>query len=325
MINHRFLRIASFVLILIILTACGGTPASIVEPTSPPPPEPTITATPEPSLGSSRVNPVDGAVLVYVPEGDFLRGSDHQEASFVEKPQRSIYLDAFWIYQHPVTNAQFAAFVETSGYQTTAEDAGWSWAYDGDSSVEMEGAAWQSPAGPGSTIAGMDDYPVLHVSWFDAQAYCAWADGRMPTEAEWGKAARGDDGRDYPWGDSPVTGERANYCDVNCPFEWADADQDDGYLGPSPVGSYPAGASPYGAMDMVGNVWEWAADWFSEIYYEFSQEDNPQGSSSGETRAVRGGSWYNNASSMRVTFRHGFPPDLTIDMLGFRCVQPAGD
>lgn len=325
MAHDRVFKFAFLVVSMIILVACGQVPGPAADPTRAPTTEPMPTPLPEPTpgVGSSIVNPADVAVLVYVPEGEFLRGSDQAGASGMEKPQRMVFLDAFWIYQHPVTNAQFAAFVDASGHQTIAEGAGWSWAFDGDDWAELDGVTWREPQGPGSTIAGREDHPVLHVSWFDAEAYCAWAGGRLPTEAEWEKAARGDDGRNYPWGDTPVTGDRANFCDVNCPFEWAEADQDDGYLGPSPVGSYPAGASPYGTLDMAGNVWEWVADWFFPDYYGFAPDQNPAGPLSGDLRVVRGGSWYNNVNSMSVTFRHRFTPDSTIDLLGFRCLHQA--
>jgi formylglycine-generating enzyme required for sulfatase activity len=275
--------IVVMILTLVLLaSACNGTDRwtdadALIEATETPLPSltatetplPTATPTPEPTLGigSTIVNPVDGAVLVYVPEGEFLMGSEDDDAWDDEKPQRLVYLDAFWIYQHPVTNTQFAAFVDASGHQTMAEETGWAWVWDGRNWMQTEGATWGAPEGPGSSLAERGDHPVVQVSWFDATAYCQWAGGRLPTEAEWEKAARGTDGRRFPWGDDPVAGDRANFCDVNCPMNWADESRDDGYAGTSPVGSYPAGASPYGALDMAGNVWEWVADLYGADYY----------------------------------------------------------
>ena len=288
-------------------------------------PEPTATSTPtitpEPTLGigSTMVNPVDEAVLVYVPEGEFLMGSEDDDAWDDEKPQRLVYLDAFWIYQHPVTNAQFAAFVDASGHQTSAEETGWAWAWDGSNWVQTAGTYWRAPEGPGSSLDGRDNHPVIQVSWFDANAYCQWAGGRLPTEAEWEKAARGTDGRRFPWGDDPVTGDRANFCDVNCPMDWADEIRDDGYATTSPVDSYPAGASPYGALDMAGNVWEWVADWYAADYYRRSPDQNPTGPTSGESHVLRGGSWSSFDGNLRVSNRGWYCPGCWYFINGFRC------
>ena len=283
----------------------------------------TPTITPEPTLGigSKMVNPVDGAVLVYVPEGEFLMGSEDDDAWNDEKPQHLVYLDAFWLYQHPVTNAQFAAFVDASGQQTTAEEIGWNWVWDGSNWVQTDGAYWGAPEGPDSSVAGREDHPVVQVSWSDATAYCQWAGGRLPTEAEWEKAARGTDERRFPWGDDPVTGDRANFCDVNCPMDWADKSQDDGYEQTSPVGSYPAGASPYGALDMAGNVWEWVADYYEAGYYRRAPAENPTGPTSGAAHVLRGGSWSSFWGNLRVSNRGWYCPGCWYYINGFRCLS----
>ena len=138
--------------------------------------------------------------------------------------------------------------------------------------------------------------------------------------SEWEKAARGTDGRNYPWGNSPVTGDKANFCDVNCQNSWAENTQNDGYANTAPVGSYQADVSPYDVLDMAGNVWEWVADWYDEAYNSWSPYENPPGPSVGTMRVLRGGSWYDQAKHIRVSYRGIHVPDESLMDYGFRCI-----
>lgn len=259
-------------------------------------PTPTSTVELNLEIGSTLVNPADTAMMVYVPEGDFLMGSEDSDASSSEAPEHQVWLDAFWIYQTEVTNGQYRQCVE-------------------DGACELPGniTNYQNPF--------YSDYPVGFVSWFKADSYCQWAGGQLPTEAEWEKAARGTDGRKYPWGNEPVTGYRANYCDINCQTHNADTNQNDGYERISPVGRYPNGASPYGALDMAGNMWEWVADWYSRDYYSRAAYENPIGPTSGDDRVVHGGSWTSLQKFLRGSFRSYLSPDGWWDNLGFRCIS----
>ena len=278
-----------------------------------------VPTTPTPGVGRTRIAPTDGMVQVYVPAGEFTMGSE--DGDYDEKPVHTVYLDAYWLDQTEVSNAQFAQFVAATGHQTTAEQEGGGYTYTTDGWNYTPGANWQRPQGPGSNLNGLDNHPVVLVSWPDATAYCEWAGRRLPTEAEWEKAARGTDERVYPWGNT-FDGNRLNYCDANCPFDtWKDGNVDDGYQFTAPVGSYPSGASPYGALDMAGNVWEWVADWYDERYYARSPARNPTGPTSGDFMVLRGGSWRDNRYNLRCATRGGNAPDVRFHDFGFRCAS----
>ena len=284
-------------------TPVPPTPTSKPATATPLPPTPTpVPATPTPAqpvAGATRVWEKDGSVMVYVPAGEFIMGSPDGEGDSDEHPQHTVYLDAFWIDRTEVTNEQYRGCVEagTCPAPTTCD--------------------WGEPTYSDSSKA---DHPVVCVSWEDAKAYCEWAGKRLPTEAEWEKASRGTDGRKYPWGDG-FDGSRLNFCDANCEFYHKDSDADDGYQRTAPVGSYVEGASPYGALDMAGNVWEWCQDWYDEDYYDSLPQRNPPGPDLGEYRVVRGGSWYGIEWDVRSACRLGFAPAFRNDFVCFRCVS----
>jgi formylglycine-generating enzyme required for sulfatase activity len=263
-------------------------PTKLPEPTRPPP---TTQPTPTPIIVVTRVSEKDGMVMVHVPVGEFLMGSadSDKDAQSDEKPQHTVYLDAFWIDRTEVTNAQYKKCVQAGACKASG--------FASDSKYNA------------------DNQPVVGVSWDAAQAYCQWAGRQLPTEVQWEKAARGAqaDGRIYPWGNQPTTCEYAvmndgsgNGCGKG------DA--------PWPVGSKPQGASPYGALDMAGNVWEWVADWYDEKYYASSPPKNPPGPSSGQDRVLRGGSWYNGQAGARAASRGRNSPGDRYNNVGFRCV-----
>lgn len=296
--NKSFQRVFWGFLTVLFLAACG-TPVS-----------------------KEKISEVDGMVLMYVPEGDFIMGSDNGKPD--ERPAHTVYLDAFWIDQTEVTNEMFRAFVNDTGYKTEIEDMGWSYVYGAfvdkpKVEDEISGADWEHPLGPESNIEGIENHPVVNVTWNDATAYCKWAGRRLPTEAEWEKAARGTEGATYPWGNGDVTDGLLNFADVNIPGVGSDNSIDDGYKMTSPAGSYPQGASPYGVLDMAGNVLEWVADWYEVFYYASSPESNPTGPTSGVVRVARGGSWVNDAMNARSFFRIKWPPQTGGNDSGFRC------
>jgi serine/threonine-protein kinase len=250
----------------------------------------------------------DGAELVYVPQGEFIMGSDPGELYFwgAETPKHSVLLDAFWIYRTEVTNTMYRACVEVNACPHPTEI--FSRTHDDYFPNEK-----------------FDDYPVIYVTHEAALSYCVWAGARLPTEAEWEKAARGTDGRLFPWGNDELQNYHANFCDNGCPNPESQEEMelDDGYRDVAPVGSFPAGSSPYGAWDMSGNVLEWAADWYSQSYYGISPYENPTGPESGSKHVIRGGSWWSGRDGLRPAARASKDPDYSSDMVGFRCAIDA--
>jgi formylglycine-generating enzyme required for sulfatase activity/DNA-binding CsgD family transcriptional regulator len=263
-------------------------PLSTVIPTEPPIPAASPTIIP-PEI----IDPKDGMILVYIPEGEFNMGSVDKES-----PPHLVYLDAYRIDKTEVTNAQYALCV-ASGVCTKPANI------------------YSSTRGSYYDNNQYADYPVIFVSWDQAAAYCSWAGRRLPTEAEWEKAARGLEGFVYPWGYT-FNGTFANYCDVNCPNPWKGPD-DDGYTDTSPVGNYPRGASMYGVLDMAGNVHEWVADWYAP--YASEPQTNPTGPASGQDKIIRGGSWGDDPDHLRSDIRSSINPNNWMDFIGFRCTR----
>ncbi|MEC3916895.1 formylglycine-generating enzyme family protein [Nocardia sp. CDC160] len=274
--------------------------------------------------------------LVDLPGGQFLMGGDDSDAvpGDGEGPVRPVRISAFAIAPYAVTNAEFAEFVSTTGYLTDAERFGWSFVFAGFLSAALRrgvrrpaatpwwcavpGAIWHAPEGPGSDIGGRMDHPVVHVSWRDARAYCAWAGVRLPTEAEWEYAARGGlEHARYPWGDEPASGGeyRCNIWRGSFPTR---NDATDGYRGTAPVDAFAPNG--FGLHNMAGNVWEWCADrWHTEHGRE--PRVDPRGPADGTTRVMRGGSYLCHDSycnRYRVAARTHNTPDSTSGNTGFR-------
>ena len=250
-----------------------------------------------------------GSGLVLVPAGWFIMGGNQYTN---HKPQRRVYLDAFYIDKYPVTNVRFSRFVEATSHRTDAEpgEGGLVWDRSKRKWEKKSAASWKAPTGGDSSYRNRLRHPVVQVSWEDARSYCRWAGKRLPTEAEWEKAARGVNGRKYPWGNDWADGSKVI---------WGKNSGDETH----PVDrTYNTHRSPYGAVDMSGNVWEWARDWFKADYYRSAPARNPKGAASGLWRVVRGGSWsVNNPTVFRAAFRFGDQPGSRNNVLGFRCAK----
>ena len=236
----------------------------------------------------------DPVPMLTIPAGEFLMGSVQGTARTDEWPQRSVYLDAFAIDQVEVTNERYLAFVTTTGHRNPP-----------------------NPYGDGAlvSVTGIEHLPVVQITWYDAKTYCSWAKKRLPTEAEWEKAARGTDGRLFPWGNEPATSRRANF-----DREWQ------GEKTLHAVGSLPGGDSPYGVKDMAGNAREWVQDWYDPEYYGHAQDRNPQGpDKKGVVRSIRGGSWHSPVSDITTTARGRGGFALQTHGTGFRCARGLED
>lgn len=266
----------------------------------------------------------DGAPMMLVPAGEFLMGSDEGKAD--EKPVHRVFLDAFYLDKYEVTNKLFQKFVHATGYVTTAEKVGGAWGCTPSNQCkEITGANWRKPEG-GETVfvSNRDEHPVVSVSWVDAEAYCRWANKRLPTEAEFEYANRGGTQTTYWWGDG-IPGSRrvANIADQAAKQQFSSwpimPRYDDGYARTAPVGSFDP--NPFGLYDTTGNVWEWTADWYGKDYYDRSASRNPTGPPNGEYRVLRGGSWGIIPPLVRSAERGSAAPAAQIANGGFRCAK----
>ena len=304
--------------------------------------------------------------MVMIPSGDFLMGSKDEQAREDEAPVHPVHVDAFWMDQTEVTNFQFKGFIDATGYVTTAEKKP-NWeelkkelppdtpkpndsllkaaslvfeATDGPVNLNDYGAwwhwtskaSWRSPKGKGSSIENKMDHPVVHISWYDAQAFASWLGKRLPTEAEWEWAASGGVNEKYPWGDEAVTNgaPKANAWEGSFPYNNTLKDQ---FFYTAPVGSFKP--NPFGLFDMAGNVWEWCSDWYDYTYYESFESNkviNPQGPEAPydpyqpylKQKVMRGGSFLCNdayCSGYRVASRMKSSPDTGLHHTGFRLVK----
>jgi iron(II)-dependent oxidoreductase len=235
--------------------------------------------------------------MVYIPSGEFIMGSSDKDVEMFlqlfiyrrpsrfanEQPQHTVYLDSFYIDKYEVTNARYGEFIKATGHS--------------------------APVYWNNELYNQPEQPVIGITWEDARAYAEWAGKRLPTEAEWEKAARGTDGRIWPWGNE-WDAAKLNGNDVGAI---------DGYIYSSPVGSFPQGASPYGVHDMAGNAWEWIEDWYDANYYSYSPKINPKGPASGNYHVLRGGDWSMNKDFTRCASRFGLGPGSMLT--GFRCAK----
>jgi len=326
-------RWASAAFLLVVLTVvwvviCGAVerPAERVSPAPQVNAAAVVWRTPEPpadpQAGDVWVNPKDGAEMVYVPAGEFIMGSTNAdiaplrnqrpkppaEGSNDETPQFRVRLPAYWIDKCEVTMARYRRFCRETGREMPAAP-NWGW---------------------------QDDHPIVNVTWHDAAAYAGWVGERLPTEMEWEKAARGTDGRKYPWGSQWPTAGSGNFGDEALTREDPESASwcflvgnspplmgyDDGYAHTAPVGSFPRGASPYGALDMAGNVWEWTADRYDKDAYRRYANGDLTPPASGTDMVLRGGSWNFDAwTYFRCARRLNRTPDSRLSVDGFRCVR----
>ncbi len=254
-------------------------------------------------LAAERVKLPAKDEMIRIPAGWFLMGSDKKvdrSAYQPEFPQRKVYLDAYDIDKYEVTTVQYLKFVLATDRPPLLD-----WQYDG-----------------GNFQESMASHPVMHVSWYEADAYCKWAGKRLPTSAEWEKAARGEDGRIYSWGNQPAGLSRANFgrTGLSGPVR----DRPERLLLYPPIISvdkYENAVSPYGVYQMAGNVAEWTADWYDPNYYKTAPDRNPKGPERGTQKAFRGGGWIDSTPSVRAAQRNGTDPKTKMNWLGFRCAR----
>lgn len=298
--------------LMFLLSACGGSgqaqPTAIGLPTAIPTQAVTVTETPRPAegkAGDTRTVSTDGMIQVFVPAGTFRMGGLDNNAQSDEQPARTVTLDAFWLDKVEVTNGMYDLCVKAGAC---------------DAPSKIQSATRERYFGN----PDFNNYPVIYVNWLNASKYCTWAGRRLPTEAEWEYAARGGDYRTYPWGDEAPSKELANFN-----YLFKDTTQ---------VGMFANSLSPFGALDMAGNVWEWTADFYSATYYSNNENNNPGGPASagvnGPRRSIRGGSFVDSEKDLRLANRgYALAPNPDADPksnsyagetgpnIGFRCAS----
>lgn len=240
----------------------------------------------------------DGAPMVLIPEGSFPMGVPHgdRDGGRDEYPRHDVFVNNFYIDKFELTNGRYLEFVKATNHRVPQNPK------------NATRNLWQ-----GDTITeSLADRPVVNVDWADANAYCQWAGKRLPTEAEWEKAAKGTADRRFPWGNVEPTNKHLNFNQ-----QWI------GEKTLMPVGSYELGKSPFGVYDMAGNVWEWVNDWYDAKYYEKSPAKNPMGPDSGTKRVLRGSGWQNETPTVRIFTRVDSDPTIRNESTGFRCAMDA--
>lgn len=264
--------------------------------------------------------------MILVPAGEFLMGSyDDGVSSDDERPQRKVFVSAYWIDRYEITNARYKQFVDATGHPAPAH-------------INPKSTLWFHNV----PVPGSEEHPVVNVTWEDALAYCKWRGQRLPTEAEWEKGARGTDGRPYPWGyewDFTKANSASYWAGHTIEFKdrrewrafWMEGDgarisHERGLRGEvltMPVGNFPEGASPYGLVDMAGNASEWVMDWYEPYSYLNESLSDPRGPNGRLLKVVRGGSWLKPSRSLRTSHRdYGYPSDPASG-IGFRCAKDA--
>jgi formylglycine-generating enzyme required for sulfatase activity len=267
-----------------------STPAAPAPPESTPEPEPSNANEAQERAQFINFENSLGGPMLFVPSGEFMMGSEAMEAAPNERPLTRVNLSRFYLSRYLITNSDYEEFDPTHARKRA--------------------------------VGAGDRHPVVYVNSLEATKFCQWLSTkerkkyRLPTEAEWEYAARGIDGRHYPWGNYEGRGDLANFADKNTVFAWSDREIDDGYPESSPVGAFPLGASPFGMEDMAGNVWEWCLDYFEP--YRGTPKVNPRGPSAGAKRVHRGGSWKSRFNSLRTTVRGSNLPNFSCNDLGFR-------
>lgn len=298
--KRTFALIFIFAVSPLVFAACG--PAALPTTAADAPPKCT-------AIGQTWVSPVDGVTLVCVPAGTFLMGAaeDDTLAKDSEKPQHEVNLDAYWIDRTEVTNLNFGKCLAAGACHPKQ--------------YEISASSYI----PYSVHPDTRNFPALIYESEPAVEYCQWAGRRLPTEAEWEKAARGTDARLYPWGNDPLSCDLANYyaCGVfTSATSTAPRCGNNEHCQTSAVDSHAAGISPYGVLNMAGNVWEWVADWYQADYYSHSPIDNPRGPASGDFRVIRGGGATSISQDLRATRRASGEPEHYMDgQMGFRCAM----